>query len=284
MVNNRFRSVALLSLRLIAWLCLTCFCAMTQVGQAAVSTPTPCQSGFVRNSPGGLPFVPAAWHEPVAAPAAQVRLEWLGHSSFQLFSPTGLRLLMDPNGLHPAPVVPDVVTVSNLHETHRAVGPQLNPAQVLWGMHPEHGWQRFVRTIRDVALFNVPSYGRGDRPEPTNIHNSIFVFRVGGLCIVHLGNLRHVLTRAQLEQIGTPDVLMIPIDGFLNLDYPDIVRVITQLQPRLVIPMHIEVAQQAEAFVRYTDQRYPVRRLTGRTLLLSQAQLPAGTEIVMFGH
>jgi L-ascorbate metabolism protein UlaG (beta-lactamase superfamily) len=191
---------------------------------------------------------------------------------------------MDPNGLHPAPAVPDVITVSNLHETHRAVGPQLETAQILWGIHPVHGWQRFVRTIRDVTLFNVPSYGSRGELETSRVHNSIFVFRLGGLCVVHLGNLRHVLTRPQLEQIGTPDVVLVPVDGLFNLDYADIIKVITQLQPRLVVPMHIEVAQQAEAFVQYTAERYPVRRLAGRTLMLSQPQLPAETEIVRFGH
>jgi L-ascorbate metabolism protein UlaG (beta-lactamase superfamily) len=284
MVDACFRPVGFLSLRMMGWLWFVGLCAMAQAGQAAVNQPTPCQSGFVQGDPSGLPFMRVALHRSADASTEPIRLDWLGHSSFQLFSPAGLRLLMDPNGLHPSPAVPDVVTVSNLHQTHRAVGPELDKAMVLWGMHPEHGWQRFVRTIRDIALFNVPSYNRGDTPEPDNIQNSIFVFRVGGLCIVHLGNLRHVLTRPQLVQIGTPDVLMIPIDGFLNLDYPDIVRVITLLQPRLIIPMHIEAAQQAESFVRFTDKRYPVRRLRDRTLWLSQAQLPSGTEIVMFGH
>ena len=284
MVNNCLRSAGLPSFRLILPLLFALLGAMAQPGQAAVNMPTPCQSGFVQYGPGGLPLRSVAWPQPVNAPASQVRLEWLGHSSFQLLSPAGLRLLMDPNGLHPAPAVPDVITVSNLHETHRAVGPQLETAQILWGIHPVHGWQRFVRTIRDVTLFNVPSYGSRGELETSRVHNSIFVFRLGGLCVVHLGNLRHVLTRPQLEQIGTPDVVLVPVDGLFNLDYADIIKVITQLQPRLVVPMHIEVAQQAEAFVQHTAERYPVRRLAGRTLMLSQPQLPAETEIVRFGH
>jgi hypothetical protein len=46
--------------------------------------------------------------------------------------------------------------------------------------------------------------------------------------------------------------------------------------------MHIDVAPHADVFVRYTQGRYPVRRLAGRTLTLRRSDLPAATEIVMF--
>jgi L-ascorbate metabolism protein UlaG (beta-lactamase superfamily) len=75
---------------------------------------------------------------------------------------------------------------------------------------------------------------------------------------------------------------MIPVDGQWTMSYTDVISVITQLQPRLVIPMHIDVAPHADVFIRYTQGRYPVRRLAGRTLTLRRSDLPAATEIVMF--
>jgi hypothetical protein len=59
--------------------------------------------------------------------------------------------------------------------------------------------------------------------------------------------------------------------------------VIDQLQPRLVIPMHIETVEEAEIFAQHTASRYAARRLPGRTLVLSRSVLPAATEVVVFG-
>jgi L-ascorbate metabolism protein UlaG (beta-lactamase superfamily) len=135
-----------------------------------------------------------------------------------------------------------------------------------------------------VFLFNLPSYASRTALEESPIQNSIFVFRTGGLCIVHLGNLRHPLTPRQLQRIGKPDILMIPADGTWTMPYDDVLTVIRQLQPLLVIPMHIEVARHAEVFVQAVAGRYRVRRLSERVLPLHRAALPAATEIVVFSH
>jgi L-ascorbate metabolism protein UlaG (beta-lactamase superfamily) len=250
---------------------------------AAAAVPGPCEPGYVQNSPEGIPFIRVALQRAADSSENPVLLTWLGHSSFLLTSPAGLRLLIDPSAWHPLSAVPDVVTVSNLHGTHRAVEARMSTADILWGMHPEQGWRRIVSTIRDVELFNIPSYATREMPQDSAIHNSIFVFRVAGLCLVHLGNLRHVLTPRQLEQLGTPDVVMIPVDGQWTLEHGDMLTVIDQLQPRLVIPMHIETVEQAELFARYTASRYAARRLPGRTLVLSRSVLPATTEVIVFG-
>jgi L-ascorbate metabolism protein UlaG (beta-lactamase superfamily) len=251
--------------------------------QAAGPALGPCEPGYVRHWQPRLPIMRAAMHREVATPETTVQLEWLGHSSFLMTSPDGLRVLIDPSALYPPSPTPDVVTVSNLHGTHSAVEWVKGSPRVLWGLSlPDARWNRIATTIRDVSLFNIPSYASRTQLEESPVQNSIFVFRTGGFCIVHLGNLRHPLTAQQLQQIGTPDVVMIPVDGQWTMSYTDVISVITQLQPRLVIPMHIDVAPHADVFVRYTQGRYPVRRLAGRTLTLRRSDLPAATEIVMF--
>ena len=258
------------------------FSGLLGVSQAAVPALGPCEPGYVRQWQPELPIMPVALKGLAATAEAGVQLEWLGHSSFLLTSPAGLRVLIDPSALYPPSSAPDVVTVSNLHGTHSAVEWVLGAPRVLWGILPDARWSRIMLTIKDVSLFNVPSYASPIQLEESPVHNSIFVFRAGGLCIVHLGNLRHVLIPKQLQQLGTPDVVMIPIDGQWTLSYTDVLRVITQLQPRLVIPMHIDFAAHAEFFVQSTAARYPTRRIKGHTLTLRRSDLPAGTEIVLF--
>jgi L-ascorbate metabolism protein UlaG (beta-lactamase superfamily) len=243
----------------------------------------PCEPTLVRPWHDGARFMLAAMPQPVQTVPAPVVLTWVGHSSFLLTSPDGLRLLTDPNAFHPPQTTPEVVTVSNLHMTHNAAGQVPGTPQVLWGITAERGWNPIALTLQDVALFNVPSYASRTDPENSPIQNSIFVFRTGGLCLVHLGNLRHPLTAQQLQRLGKPDVVLIPADGHWTLSFDDVLTVIKQLQPLLVIPMHIETTAHAEVLAQHLSGHYPTRRLAGHTILLSRAALPSATEIVVFG-
>jgi len=264
-------------------LCLACLLgsAAGSPGLAA-DMPGPCEPSLARRWGHNFPIMLTAMQWRAATGEAPVGLEWLGHSSFLLTSPGGLRLLTDPNTWHPIPTAPDVVTVSNLHITHSGVSQVPGTPQVLWGLTPERGWNNIVLTRDDVTLFNVPSYASRTDPENTPIQNSIFVFRTGGLCVVHLGNLRHPLTPPQLQRLGKPDVLLIPGDGQWTLLPQDILTVVAQLQPLLVLPMHFDLLPHAEVFAQYFAGRYPVRRVDGRSLALSRQMLPAATEVVIF--
>ena len=268
--------------------CLMLVCVVGGTHGAIGNAPDllgPCEPGFVQQH-SMPPVTPVAYRlldtTPEATPGA-VRLEWLGHSSFLLTSPTGVRILTDPHAFYGLREAPDAVTVSNLHVTHSDVRGLPGNPRLLWGLTREQGWNRLALVIGDIGVFNVPSYVSRVEPEQSPIQNSMFIFRTGGLCIAHLGNLRHPLTPQQLQRLGRPDVVMVPADGHWTLTFEDILTVIAQLRPALVIPMHIDVPQQAAVFAQHTGGRYPVRQLTERSLTLSRLLLPAATEIVLFG-
>jgi len=245
----------------------------------------PCEPSFVQQR-SLRQVTPAAYRladtTPEAIPGA-VRLEWLGHSSFLLTSPTGTRIITDPHAFYALREAPDAITISNLHVTHSDVRGLPGNPRLLWGMTREQGWNRVALMIGDIGVFNVPSYASRVEPEQSPIANSIFIFRIGGLCIAHLGNLRHPLTLQQLQRIGRPDVILVPADGSWTMSFDDVLTVIEQLRPFLVIPMHIDVPQQALAFVQHSAGRYPVREVPERSLTLHRQLLPATTAIVLFG-
>ena len=245
----------------------------------------PCEPSFVQQRSTSH-MTPVAYR-PVdttpEAPPGAVRLEWLGHSSFLLSSPTGVRILTDPHAFYNLREAPDAVTVSNLHVTHSDVRGLPGNPRLLWGLTREQGWNRLALMIGDVGVFNVPSYTSRVEPEKSPIQNSMFVFRTGGLCIAHLGNLRHPLTPQQLQRLGRPDVVLVPADGSWTMSFDDVLTVIDQLRPILVIPMHIDVPQQAAVFVQHIGGRYPVRYVPEHSIALSRQLLPAATEVVLFG-
>ncbi len=61
--------------------------------------------------------------------------------------------------------------------------------------------------------------------------------------IVHLGDLGHILDDKQLAKLTGTDILFIPVGGKYTLDYKEAVNVVSQLEPRIVIPMHYKMKE-----------------------------------------
>ncbi len=68
--------------------------------------------------------------------------------------------------------------------------------------------------------------------------NTIYNIEIDGLNIVHLGDLGHLLTESQIQELGTIDILLIPVGGVYTIDAKLASEVVAQLEPRIVIPMH----------------------------------------------
>ena len=58
------------------------------------------------------------------------------------------------------------------------------------------------------------------------------------LVICHLGDLGHTLQEEQLEEVADADILFVPIGGGNTLNATQAAEVISQVEPRMVIPMH----------------------------------------------
>jgi L-ascorbate metabolism protein UlaG (beta-lactamase superfamily) len=99
-----------------------------------------------------------------------------------------------------------------------------------------------------------------------------------------LGNIGHLLTPEQEKVMQRVDVMMIPIDAMTNLGFEDIMKVIDQVKPPIVIPMHYDIARQGELFIAFAKEHYPVRKIGNSQLELSRAILPKSTEIFVLMH
>src|SRR5687767_13807257 len=83
---------------------------------------------------GCAQFWPAAAREQGA-----VAITFLGHASFLVESPEGVRIITDYNGMIGAPVTPDIVTMNNAHPTHYTDVPDPDIKYVLRGWNPAGG-------------------------------------------------------------------------------------------------------------------------------------------------
>ncbi|KNY13820.1 Zn-dependent hydrolase [Shinella sp. SUS2] len=169
----------------------------------------------------------------------EVRITYVGHSTFFIETPAGVKIATDYNGWYKPPALPTVVTMNKAHSSHYTLTPEPGIEYVLrgWLDGSEKGADHDV-VAGDTYIRNVPTdiRGWGGAMEPNG--NSIFIFEVAGLCIGHLGHLHHELTEKQYSEIGRLDVLMVPVDGGLTMGAESMSRVVQRLRSALILPMH----------------------------------------------
>jgi L-ascorbate metabolism protein UlaG (beta-lactamase superfamily) len=223
---------------------------------------------------GGLLRLAVGGSEP------SVSLTFLGHASFLIESPEGVRIVTDYNDAIRAPVTPDIVTMNNAHPTHYTDTVEPDIKYVLRGWDPAGGVATHRLEYRDVRIHNVPTNVREFGGTRYN-GNSIFVFDIADLCIAHLGHLHHTLTQTHLAELGAIDVVLVPVDGAWTLNQDDMIEVLRQIKPKIVIPMHIFTQATLDKFLTKIGDLYSVRTASSRTLVLTRSELPVNAEVVV---
>lgn len=252
---------------------------------APVITPAPA-----------TPAAPAPTPAPTPAPAApRTQLKYLGQSTFVITSANGTKILIDPvsgsTGFTIVTQYVDAVTVSHEHGDHSNVAMAAGSPVIIRGLvgtGANQTWATINQTVKDIRLYSispvVPMY-HDNVSGAARGRNTVFIYEVDGLRIVHMGDLGHTLSADAIKAIGAVDVLLIPVGGFFTVDAVDATTVIGQLSPKVVVPMHYKTAEHSP-----TWQGAPVDAfLTGKTLVrvqstvitLSKSTLPAQTTVML---
>jgi L-ascorbate metabolism protein UlaG (beta-lactamase superfamily) len=229
-----------------------------------------------------LEVVQGSIYRAAASSAPAVTIEWLGHSTFQITSSKGTRVLTDPHGAYdlPHPTLPQhIVTTSHQHGPHNSVSMAMGTPVILHGLSPSgDNWQQISTTIRDVSVYVVPAFHDKSRGMQRG-KNAIFVFRIDDICIAHLGDLGHLLTPEQLKMMGKIDILLVPIAGGYFTVTPTEAREVTkQVNPKIAIPMHFWWEQAVQ---EYTQGLSRVKMMSTPMLQISKPELPQPTDIVV---
>lgn len=138
----------------------------------------------------------------------------------------------DMVGLSYARQTADVVTVSHEHGDHNNVE-KVEAGKILRG--PGEYEIKNVN-FKGVATWHDKSQG-SERGK-----NTVFVMEMDNIKIAHLGDLGHKLTEDQLSQMGDVDILLLPVGGFYTIDAPLACEIVSQIEPKVIIPMHYQVA------------------------------------------
>lgn len=104
--------------------------------------------------------------------------------------------------------------------------------------------------VKHVLLTGVRTY-RDDKRGADRGRQTAFVVDLDGLHTIHLGDIGHLLTEEKLGDIGSVDIVCVPIGGSLSATRA--AEVVAQLDPKLVVAMPVcaEEADCAEAVSKF---------------------------------
>jgi L-ascorbate metabolism protein UlaG (beta-lactamase superfamily) len=165
-----------------------------------------------------------------------MNISWNGFSSFEIETKTGtddVRIVTDPyqnsTGLRfPRTLQAEVLLLS--HEGEDAD----NREAVLGTPYVIDLPGEFE--VKSIFVFGIHApLARQEKGQ--RVGNLIFRIEAEGMRLAHLGALDRALTDEELRQLEHVDVLMIPVGGGRVMSASTSAEVISQIEPRVVIPM-----------------------------------------------
>jgi L-ascorbate metabolism protein UlaG (beta-lactamase superfamily) len=218
-----------------------------------------------------------------------MQITYLGHSCFKLKGKNGT-VVCDPYegsvGFQMSTVSADIVISSHNHPDHNAVNKVQGTARREKPLVIDAPGEY---EVGGISIFGVPTFHDTSKGTERG-RNTVYVVYMDHLRVCHLGDLGHELTDAQKSEIGAVDVLLVPVGGHFTINAEEAVKMITELDPFYVIPMHyrteehnLDVFADLQPLKKFLDE-YGVIKEPVKSLDVEQDRLPEETEIVVLAR
>ncbi len=169
-----------------------------------------------------------------------MRITWYGHACFGIEAEEG-SIVIDPYsdntvpGLPPLKLSADAVLCSHEHSDH----------------NNREGVLLTGKTCKILVSYLDSWHDdeQGAKRGPNRIH----LIKAEDMTAAHLGDLGCELTSGDIEQLKNIDILMIPIGGHYTINSMQAHRLIEQLEPRVVFPMHYRGKTASDQIFGYDE-------------------------------
>ncbi|MEA1939587.1 MAG: MBL fold metallo-hydrolase [Candidatus Caldatribacteriota bacterium] len=211
-----------------------------------------------------------------------MKIKWFGHSSFLIENERGIKIITDPFdetlGYKLPKIKANIVTVSHEHFDHNYVrGVKGRPIVFKGSVVRESHKMEF----KGISTYHDSAFGaqRG--------LNTVFTIKADGLNICHLGDLGHLLDSEKLTEIGLVDILFIPVGGFYTIDSNKADKIIKDIKPKIVIPMHYKtkaIKFSIDPVEIFTKNKDNVKELESNEFVIDKKSLPKNTQIYVLQY
>jgi L-ascorbate metabolism protein UlaG (beta-lactamase superfamily) len=166
-------------------------------------------------------------------------INWFGQSCFKIQGENSV-LVTDPfdkiYGLKVPRLAADTVTISHDHKDHN----NIKTVKAIADTKPFVIDNSGEYEIKNIFIYGISSYHDNKEGQERG-KNIIYRIEIEGMSLAHLGDLGHILTNGQVEKLEGVDILLIPVGGTYTINAKQATEIISQLEPRIVIPMHYNI-------------------------------------------
>lgn len=210
-----------------------------------------------------------------------MEISWLGHSCFRIKG-SQTTVITDPYspGLGYSLGKPSarIVTVSHQHPGHAYVQGVAGEPRLIMGPGEYE--------ISGVLVIGLATFHDGNRGSERG-KNTVYLIEVDEVSVCHLGDLGHMLTNEQVEELGSVDILMVPVGGVSTINAPVAAEVMRRLEPKVVIPMHYKteaLSWELEPVARFLKE-VGVEQVTPQPKLpFTKSSLPLNSQVFLLSY
>ncbi|MEO6351219.1 MAG: MBL fold metallo-hydrolase, partial [Candidatus Limnocylindrales bacterium] len=133
--------------------------------------------------------------------------------------------------------------------------------------------------VHEILVTGVRTF-RDEHQGAERGYNTCFVYELDNVHVIHLGDVGHLLTEEELGEIGTVEVVCVPVGG--SLPAAKAAELVAQLDAKMVVPMPLDEngggKAELDRFLHEmsVQQGEPVPKLTVTT-----SSLPAELTVVL---
>lgn len=207
-------------------------------------------------------------------------ITWLGHSCFRIKSSQAV-IITDPFppelGYTLGKQTARIVTLSHQHPSHSYTQDIGGEPRIIRGPGEYE--------ISGILIIGIATFHDNQRGQVRG-KNTVYVMEIDGVSVCHLGDLGHVLSTEQVEEIGSVNVLFLPVGGVSTINAAVAAEVILQLEPNAVIPMHYKtpaIKRELDPVNVFLKEMGMGQIESRPKLTLSKSNLPLSTQVFLLG-
>lgn len=208
-------------------------------------------------------------------------IQWFGHSCFRLRT-RGATVITDPCGPETGYEIPrmraDIVTISHEHEDHNYCRIISGDPKILRGPGEYE--------VKGIFIVGISTYHDRKKGQERG-KNTVFTFEMDGLRICHLGDLGHVPSQEQIEELSDVSVLLIPVGGGTTINAAQAAEIVSLLEPNIVIPMHYatkDLAMRLDSVSRFLTEMGQEGVKPQEILQVQAGSVPEETQVVLLEY
>jgi L-ascorbate metabolism protein UlaG (beta-lactamase superfamily) len=166
---------------------------------------------------------------------------WKGQACFQIIATPAknsqVKIVIDPYseelGLRLPKLEADILLITHHHQDHNNVKGVIGSPFLIEGPGEYEVKGNFIQGIHSW---------HDDKEGKERGNNTIYTIDIEETRICHLGDFgQRELYSEQLEKIGNVDILMIPVGGVYTIDAKGALKIMSQIEPKITIPMHYAI-------------------------------------------